>query len=100
MLPGEAVLVKTAYVEVGRGEEGTLLVMLACPDHSVGQLWFLPMVLWRLWPGSGTHMTCTACEGCRLEGLGSRLQPWGGLYGILRGAQSSSVVRLLSLYVP
>lgn len=34
MLSGEAVLVKTAYVEVGRGEEGTLLVVLACPDHS------------------------------------------------------------------
>lgn len=99
MLPGEAVLVKTAYVEVGRGEEGTL--WLCWPAQiTVGQLWFLPMVLWRLWPGGGTHMTCTACEGCRLEGLGTRLQPWGGLYGILGGAQSSSVVCLLSLYVP
>lgn len=42
-------------------------------------------------------MTRTACEGCRLEGLGTRSQPWGGLYGILGNAQSSSGVCLLSL---
>lgn len=46
MLPGEAVLgKKTAYVKVGRGEEGGVLVVLACPDHMWGQLPFLSMVL-------------------------------------------------------
>lgn len=45
MLPGEAMLVKTAYVKVGRGEEERVQVVLACLDHVWGQLQFLLMVL-------------------------------------------------------